>query len=54
MPREVGELVVYYLWFVSPFWRQINGAARKKVVDGGEYVWEPYPRAVLGISPDPG
>jgi hypothetical protein len=20
LPREVGELVVYYLWFASPFW----------------------------------
>ncbi|KAL5371306.1 hypothetical protein DPSP01_014356 [Paraphaeosphaeria sporulosa] len=43
MPREVGELVVYYLWFVSPFWRQINRAACGKAVEGGEYVWEPQP-----------
>jgi hypothetical protein len=20
LPRKVGELVVYYLWFASPFW----------------------------------
>jgi hypothetical protein len=41
MPREVGELVVYYLWFVSPFWQKVNGAARGKAVDEGEYMWEP-------------
>jgi hypothetical protein len=41
VPREVGELVVYYLWFASLFWRQINGAVRGKAVDRGEYVWEP-------------
>jgi hypothetical protein len=42
--REVGELVVYYLWFASLFWRQINGAVLGKAVDGGEYVWEPQPK----------
>jgi superfamily II DNA helicase RecQ len=43
MPREVGELVVYYLWFASPFWQQLDGAVRGEAVDGGEYVWEPQP-----------
>jgi hypothetical protein len=43
VPREVGELVVYYLWFASPFWQKINWAARGKAVEGGDYVWEPKP-----------
>jgi hypothetical protein len=44
VPREVGELVVYYLWFASLFWWQINRAVRGKAVDRGEYVWEPQPK----------
>ncbi|KAF9729919.1 DNA helicase [Paraphaeosphaeria minitans] len=24
LPREVGELVVYYLWFILPFWRSLD------------------------------
>ena len=43
MPREVGELVVYHLWFISPFWQKIDGAARGKAVDRGEYMCEPRP-----------
>jgi hypothetical protein len=44
VPREVGELVVYYLWFASLFYRQINRAVRGKAVDRGKYVWEPQPK----------
>ena len=24
LPREVSELVVYYLWFILPFWRSLD------------------------------
>jgi superfamily II DNA/RNA helicase len=43
VPREVGELVVLYLWFAYPFWRQIEGAVQGKAVDVSAYVWEPEP-----------
>jgi superfamily II DNA helicase RecQ len=43
MPREVGALVVYYLWFASPFWHQIHGAAHGKAMDRGTYLWQPQP-----------
>jgi superfamily II DNA helicase RecQ len=43
LPREVGELVVYYLWFASPFWHQINGAVHGKAEEVSAYVWEPRP-----------
>jgi hypothetical protein len=41
--REVGELVVYYLWFASPFWYQINGVVYGKAEEVSAYVWEPRP-----------
>jgi hypothetical protein len=41
LPREVGELVVYYLWFASPFWHQINGAVHRKAEEVSAYIWEP-------------
>jgi hypothetical protein len=28
VPREVGELLVWYLWLVLPFWQQVQGMAR--------------------------
>ena len=31
LPREVGELLVWYLWLVLPFWQQIQG-----VIKGGD------------------
>jgi hypothetical protein len=43
LPREVGELLVYYLWFASPFWQQISGAAHGKAEDVSAYIWEPQP-----------
>ena len=42
VPREVSELVVYYLWLVQPFVR----ALQKMVFDQKEYrafIWEPKP-----------
>jgi superfamily II DNA helicase RecQ len=29
LPREVGELVVWYLWLALPFWQQLQGVMRK-------------------------
>jgi superfamily II DNA helicase RecQ len=40
MPREVGELLFYYMWIVQPFWeelREIGG----DLTDEGPYLWRP-------------
>jgi superfamily II DNA helicase RecQ len=42
LPREVGELMLYYLWLVMPFWRRIVTV----MSEGGTswasaYIWEP-------------
>lgn len=45
LPREVGELMLYYLWLALPFWEKLRYAAT-----GGEgehwnssFIWEPKP-----------
>jgi hypothetical protein len=43
LPRKVGELVVYYLWFASLFWHQINRAVHRKAEEVSAYIWEPSP-----------
>lgn len=41
MPREVGELMVYYLWFAVPFWEKIEHATTGEPVKTSAYIWEP-------------
>jgi hypothetical protein len=45
LPREVGELVVWYLWLVLPFQQRLEAL-----------VWEKeavsYPRAATGVGAD--
>jgi superfamily II DNA helicase RecQ len=43
LPREVGELVVYYLWFALPFWKKLERASSGKPVTNSAYIWEPEP-----------
>lgn len=43
LPREVGELMVYYLWFVLPFWEKIEGIVRGKAIESSAYIWPPEP-----------
>ncbi|KAH6132289.1 hypothetical protein HBI68_255650 [Parastagonospora nodorum] len=43
MPREVGEFVVFYLWFIMPFWEQLCSAVYGEVVEGSAYLWQPQP-----------
>jgi hypothetical protein len=38
LPRKVGKLVVYYLWFASPFWHQINRAVYRKAEEVSAYI----------------
>jgi hypothetical protein len=39
LPREVGELLVWYLWLVLPFWQEVEG-----IVTGGDevsaFIWD--------------
>lgn len=42
LPREVGELLFYYLWLVIPFWRKLEGAFGKgRVKEASPFIWEP-------------
>ncbi|KFY65432.1 hypothetical protein V496_02556, partial [Pseudogymnoascus sp. VKM F-4515 (FW-2607)] len=38
LPREVGELLVYYLWLVLPFWEKIQFQMTGKVVSSA-FLW---------------
>lgn len=38
LPREVGELMVYYLWLVVPFWETIQVVV-DRVVELSAFVW---------------
>jgi hypothetical protein len=42
VPKEVGEIVVYYLWLVEPFVRQLQMMAREQEVFS-TFMWEPEP-----------
>ena len=42
LPREVGELLLYYLWLVLPFWEKLERASGRVVhVEPSSFVWEP-------------
>lgn len=42
LPREVGELLFYYLWLVVPFWRKLETAVAKGVAqEASPFIWEP-------------
>ena len=42
VPREVGEIVVYYLWLIRPFERILQGLAYGQKLFG-PWMWEPEP-----------
>lgn len=48
LPREVGELLVWYLWLVLPFWQQVQG-----IVKGGTW-YSPFLWADQIIERDQG
>jgi hypothetical protein len=35
LPREVGELAVYFVWLTIPFWRSVVQGASRGVADWG-------------------
>jgi len=41
LPREVGELMVYYLWLVLPFWESVQSAFCGTPVTSSAFIWEP-------------
>jgi len=44
IPKEVGELVVRYLWLVEPFTRQLRIVARgESISDCSPFMWQPAP-----------
>lgn len=42
VPREVGELVVYYMWLVEPFVQQLQTMSRDRM-EFTPWFWEPRP-----------
>ncbi|EXM12685.1 hypothetical protein V3481_007249 [Fusarium oxysporum f. sp. vasinfectum] len=38
LPRAVGELLVWYLWLVLPFWQQVQGIVKDAVIRS-PFVW---------------
>ena len=39
LPREVSELLVYYLWLVLPFWQQLVILAHKRTLPPSTFLW---------------
>ncbi|MDB5910917.1 MAG: hypothetical protein JWP34_5031, partial [Massilia sp.] len=39
LPREVGELLVWYLWLVLPFWQEVEGMV-KEGDDVSAFMWD--------------
>ena len=39
LPREVGELVVYYLWFILPFWSNLNKLVWADKTPPSPFLW---------------
>jgi hypothetical protein len=39
LPKEVSELVVYYLWFILPFWRKLELLAWGDKAPASPYLW---------------
>lgn len=47
LPREVGELMVYYLWFALPFWEKVEGIVRGEPIESSPYIWPLEPEREL-------
>jgi hypothetical protein len=42
LPREVGELLFYYLWIVLPFWQKLERASGQYIgAEPSPFIWEP-------------
>lgn len=55
LPKEVGELLVYYLWLVHPFYRKLELLALRRQTPPSPYLWtkneslEPWDSARLSL-----
>lgn len=49
LPREVGELLLYYLWLIEPFQRQLEVAGYGRSFGKG-YLWETGPESIQWTS----
>ena len=38
-PKEVGELLVYYLWLVRPFYQKLEMLALRKTSQPSPFIW---------------
>jgi superfamily II DNA helicase RecQ len=46
LPQEVGELLLYYLWMVLPFWQRLERALGREVPpEPSPFIWEPIKEA---------
>jgi hypothetical protein len=39
LPKEVGELLVYYLWLVRPFYRKLKLLSLRKTDRPSPFLW---------------
>lgn len=39
LPKQVGELVVYYLWLILPFWRELEVLALRRDAPPSPFLW---------------
>ena len=53
LPREVAELLVYYLWLVLPFHEKVQLAAHQKRCNSA-FLWEVVRRLSTASGPDHG
>jgi hypothetical protein len=55
VPREVGELVGYYVWLVLPFWRpMVQWGTNREADAGSSYLWVPVEKEALPLPKSEG
>lgn len=52
LPQEVGELLVYFLWLVEPFLRQLQQLTKGQT-EFSRHIWEPEPERMNSLEQDP-
>jgi hypothetical protein len=45
LPREVGELMFYYLWLILPFWEHLEAVCAGRRGETSGFIWEPVREA---------
>jgi hypothetical protein len=39
VPNQVGELIIYYLWLILPFWQELEVLARRRTTPPSPFLW---------------